>query len=91
MPLKNNEISAVKYLIGARNGSGTFSSTQGTILALKALTEYAKASKKTNEDGTVEVYVDGKKVAEKSYKAGEKGSIVFSFTFYKFFHTLNYN
>jgi len=66
----------VKYLIGARSGSGVFSSTQGTILALKALTEYAKASKKTNESGTVEVFVDGKKVAEKSYKAGEKGSIV---------------
>lgn len=67
---------AVKYLVGARSGSGVFSSTQGTILALKALTEYAKSSKKTNEDGTVEIYVDGKKVAEKSYKAGEKGSIV---------------
>ncbi len=72
----NEMQNAVKYLIGSRNGSGTFSSTQGTILALKALTEYAKASKKTNEDGTVEVYVDGKKVAEKTYKAGEKGSIV---------------
>ncbi len=68
--------SAVQYLVGARSGSGVFSSTQGTILALKALTEYAKFSKKTNEDGTVAIYVDGKKVAEKSYKAGEKGSIV---------------
>jgi len=40
---------AVQYIVGARAGSGVFSSTQGTILALKALTEYAKASKKTNE------------------------------------------
>lgn len=68
--------SAVQQLVGSRNGSGVFSSTQGTILALKALTEYAKFSKKTNEDGTVAIYVDGKKVAEKSYKAGEKGSII---------------
>ncbi len=67
---------AVKFLVGSRSGSGVFSSTQGTILALKALTEYAKASKKTNEDGAVEIYVDGKKVAEKSYKAGEKGEVV---------------
>lgn len=67
---------AVQYLVGSRSGSGVFSSTQGTILALKALTEYAKASKKTSEAGTVEIYVDGKKVAEKSYKAGEKGAIV---------------
>lgn len=67
---------AVQYLVGSRSGSGVFSSTQGTILALKALTEYAKFSKKTNENGTVAIFVDGKKVAEKSYKAGEKGSIV---------------
>lgn len=67
---------AVKFLVGSRSGSGVFSSTQGTILALKALTEYAKFSKKTNEDGTVAIFVDGKKVAEKSYKAGEKGAIV---------------
>lgn len=66
---------AVQYLVGARSGSGVFSSTQGTILALKALTEYAKFNKKTTEDGTIEVYIDGKKAAEKSYKAGDKGTI----------------
>ncbi|MFL5764056.1 MAG: MG2 domain-containing protein [Bacteroidia bacterium] len=67
---------AVQYLVGSRSGSGVFSSTQGTILALKALTEYAKFSKKTNEDGTVEIWVDGKKAGERSYKAGEKNAIV---------------
>lgn len=51
---------AVQYLVSMRQGSGVFSSTQGTILALKALTEYAKASKKTSEDGTIAIYVDGK-------------------------------
>ncbi len=66
---------AVQYLVAARSGSGVFSSTQGTILALKALTEYAKFSKKTTEDGTIIVYADGKKVAEKAYKAGDKGAI----------------
>ncbi len=63
---------SVKSLLAARSGSGSFGSTQGTILALKALTEYAKYSKKTNESGTIEFYVDNKKVAEKSYKAGER-------------------
>lgn len=67
--------SAVQSLVASRSGSGVFSSTQGTILALKALTEYAKASKKTTEDGAIEIYVDGKKVAERSYKAGDKGAI----------------
>jgi hypothetical protein len=66
---------AVKYLVNSRSGYGVFSSTQGTILALKALTEFAKASKKTTEDGTIQIYVDGKKVAEKEYKAGDKGAI----------------
>jgi hypothetical protein len=66
---------AVQYLTGTRSGSGVFSSTQGTILALKALTEYAKFSKKTNEDGTIVIYIDGKKAAEKTYKAGDKGAI----------------
>jgi hypothetical protein len=67
---------AVQFLVGSRSGSGVFSSTQGTVLALKALTEYAKFSKKTNEDGTIEIYVDNKKVATESYKAGEKEAIV---------------
>ncbi|MGZ3942441.1 MAG: alpha-2-macroglobulin family protein [Bacteroidia bacterium] len=66
---------AVQHLVGSRAGSGVFSSTQGTILALKALTEYAKFSKKTTEDGTIDIYVDDKKVAERSYKAGDKGTI----------------
>ena len=71
-----NELNnAVKYLVNSRSGYGVFSSTQGTILALKALTEFAKASKKTTEDGTIQIFVDGKKVAEKEYKAGDKGAI----------------
>ena len=68
--------SGVKYIVGSRSGYGEFGNTQGTILALKALTEYAKASKKTNENGTVAIYVDGKKVTDKSYKAGEKDALV---------------
>jgi hypothetical protein len=66
---------AVQYIVGSRSGSGVFSSTQGTILALKALTEYAKFSKKTTEDGTIEIYVDNKKVETRNYKAGDKGAI----------------
>jgi uncharacterized protein YfaS (alpha-2-macroglobulin family) len=66
---------AVQNLVGSRSGSGVFSSTQGTILALKALTEYAKFSKKTNESGTIEIYVDGRKVGERAYVAGEKGAV----------------
>jgi len=66
---------AVQYLTNSRSGYGVFGSTQGTVMALKALSEYAKFSKKATEDGTIVVYVDGKKAAERSYKAGDKGAI----------------
>lgn len=68
---------SVEFLVGSRKGSGVFNSTQGTILALKALTEYAKASKKSNEDGAIVIYVDGKKATELTYKAGDKEGISF--------------
>lgn len=67
---------AVDFLIKSRSGYGTFGNTQGTVLALKAMTEYAKANKSTPEDGQLEVYVDGKKVSERRYVAGEKEAIV---------------
>jgi alpha-2-macroglobulin-like protein len=76
-PSKNANALAngVQYLVNSRSGSGVFNSTQGTVLALKSLTEYAKFSKKTTEDGTIAIFIDGKKVAEKDYKAGDKGAI----------------
>jgi alpha-2-macroglobulin-like protein len=74
-PNYNALTKAVQFLVGTRSGYGTFGNTQGTVLALKALTEFAKASKKTASDGTIEFYVDGKKVVEKFYTAGTKGNI----------------
>lgn len=75
---KNPEalMNGVKWLVASRNGYGAFGNTQGTILALKALTEFAKSSRKTNEDGEIIVYIDGKKAGTKAYKAGEKDAIV---------------
>ena len=65
----------VRYLVGARNGLGGFGSSQSTILALKALTKYAQYSKKTDESGTVEIYVNDKLVASKAYEKGEKKNV----------------
>lgn len=67
--------SAVEFITKARSGHGGFGSTQATILALKSLVEYAKFAKRTDEPGTIEVYVDGRKVAEKSYPAGTSEAI----------------
>lgn len=69
---------AVESLVKGRSGYGGFGNTQGTVLALKALTEYAKHSKKINEDGSIDILVNGKKVASRAYKAGEKDAIVIS-------------
>lgn len=68
---------AIEFLVANRNSYGGFGSTQGTVLALKALTEYAAASKKTEEAGTLQCFVDGKLVASKDYEAGAKGTIEF--------------
>lgn len=67
---------AIQFLVSARSGYGVFSTTQGTVLALKALTEFAKASKKTTEDGTIEVFIDNKKIGIRNYKAGDKGALI---------------
>ncbi len=67
--------SAVEFIVGSRSGHGGFGSTQATILGLKSLVAYAKFAKKTDEAGTIEIYVDGKKVAEKSYEAGTRDPI----------------
>ena len=67
--------SGVESIVKARSGAGGFGSTQGTILALKAMVEYSKFAQKTDEAGRVEIYVDGKKVAEKAYAAGQREAV----------------
>ncbi len=67
--------SGVRWLVGARSGAGNFGSTQGTILALKALTSYAKFAQQTAEDGAVLVLVDDREVGRVAYKAGQKTEI----------------
>lgn len=49
-----------------------YGSTQGTVLALKTLLEYAKNSKKVAKNGELVVYVDGKKATSLPYTAGQK-------------------
>lgn len=66
---------AIEFLRSQRQGSGGFGNTQATIMALKAMTQYASYAKKTDEAGTIEVYVDGKKVGEASYEKGRREPI----------------
>lgn len=67
---------AVKFVVSSRSGYGGFGSTQATILALKSLTEYSKFAKRTNEDGTIEIYAGKKRIATTSYSAGQNEPII---------------
>jgi alpha-2-macroglobulin-like protein len=52
---------AMKYLTGACEG-GRFSSTQATLLALKAIVAYDGARAKPKTDGSIQLMIDGKPV-----------------------------
>jgi len=49
-----------------------YGSTQGTVLALKAILGYTKMSKRAAENGTFAVSVNGKKVLSVAYQADQK-------------------
>ena len=66
----------VNYIVSSRGNYGGFGSTQATILALKALTEYAGFVKGNKTGGKVEVYVGKKRVASKDYTKDAKGEIL---------------
>jgi uncharacterized protein YfaS (alpha-2-macroglobulin family) len=68
---------AVEWLNGNRSGFGSFSSTQATILSLKAMTEYARASRKTTASGTVQLWVNGKQAGQVAFEQGHTEPLVF--------------
>jgi len=66
---------AIDWIVAHREGSGTFGSTQATILALKALVEHSKARRATRADGTLIVKREDKVVGQHAFTAGENGTI----------------
>jgi hypothetical protein len=67
----------VAWLTKNRNGYGQWGATQATVLALKAMTEYATLNKVAKADGSLRVLVNGKEVETFNYKAGRKDPIAF--------------
>ena len=67
---------AIDYLAKAKNQYG-FGSTQSTVLALKALVEYAQYAQKTDESGQVILYRGNTIIGEYAYEAGMTEPIVF--------------
>ena len=65
---------SVRWLLAQRAGGG-FGCTQSTILALKALTEYAEASRVVQAAGDVVVRVNGNVAARRHFSKGEQGII----------------
>jgi hypothetical protein len=66
---------AVEWINAHRNGFGGYGSTQSTVLALKALTIYAKESRRTDAAGTVILTVNGEQVGKVSFEKGHQGAI----------------
>jgi hypothetical protein len=66
---------AVSFMLKNRNQYGGYGTTQSAILVLKALSAYARFAKRTQESGTIELYLDGKKIASQKYEAGRQGEI----------------
>jgi hypothetical protein len=68
---------AVGYLQKARGGYGQWGSTQATVLALRAMSAYAKASRKTRYPGSLRIQINTRTAALKDYASGEEGPLVF--------------
>lgn len=66
---------AVQFLCTQRKGRGGFGNSQATIVALKALTAYVVFAKRTTEDGSFTLHVNGKYAAKAAWKAGEQKAI----------------
>jgi uncharacterized protein YfaS (alpha-2-macroglobulin family) len=66
---------AIEWLNKNRNGFGGYGSTQSTVLALKAMSAYAKASKRTRAAGVASVWINGQLAGQVSYEKGEQGPL----------------
>jgi len=62
-------------IVNARSYGG-FGSTQATILALKALTEYARFARRTAEGGNLLVYLGKELIGSKAYEKDIQGAII---------------
>ncbi|MCA8942352.1 MAG: hypothetical protein KDB80_07295, partial [Planctomycetes bacterium] len=60
---------ACQFLQTQQTARGTFGATQATIMALKALTAHATATRKLPEHGRIDVYVDDAHVASEPFAA----------------------
>jgi alpha-2-macroglobulin-like protein len=65
----------IQYLVSNRSHGG-FGSTQGTILALTAITEWAKFANQTQEGGLISLKLNGSELASTRYARAHKSDIL---------------
>ena len=65
---------AMEFISNSKSPNG-FGNTQATVLAMKALVEYDTYSRIIADDGTLQVYINGKRVAKQRYTAGQTETI----------------
>ena len=66
---------AVRWIIGNRQARGGFGSTQATVLALKALSEHARANRRSGGGGKLTVRRETALLAELSFSAGRHQAV----------------
>lgn len=66
---------AIQFIASSKNHYG-FGSTQSTVLAMKALVEYAKYFKDVQNSGIVVLTINGEEVAKEAYSKLENNQIV---------------
>lgn len=68
---------ATQWLNEHRDGFGNFSSTQATVLALKSLASYARASRVTQASGQATILVNGSSAGTLRFEKGQSEALVF--------------
>jgi alpha-2-macroglobulin-like protein len=72
---RENITNGCKFIGSKRSAYGGFGATQSTILALKALIEYARSSKRPAENGTLTVTVNGQEIATRDFTTEQTGAV----------------
>jgi hypothetical protein len=72
-----NVHNAIGFVQASRSAQGTFGATQATIVALRALTAYATASRTMRTDGTLRIFDGDRQLAERAFTATETNALTF--------------
>jgi hypothetical protein len=69
---------SIEWLNDHRSGYGAFASTQSTVLALKAMSAYAAASRATPSGGRITVLINGDVAGQLDFEKGHRDPLAFT-------------